>query len=558
MRQLIECVPNFSEGRDRSVIDDIANAIAAVEGVSLLDVDPGRDTNRTVITFVGAPGPVLEAAFQGMCRAAACIDMARHEGAHPRMGATDVCPLIALQGIGEAECVALAESLAERTAKALGIPVYLYGKAARRPDRVRLPDIRKGEYEALEEKLKSPSFAPDFGEPAFNPRSGATAIGVRDFLLAYNINLATRDVRLAKDIGLTVREKGRKQRDAEGKFVRDENGKAVRIPGRLKACQAGGWYIEEYGQAQVTMNLLDFMKTGLHTAFEAVSEEAAKLGLRVTGSEVVGMLPRQAILDTGAFYLKRAKQSIAAPEPEIVHHAVLGLGLNDLSRFEPSEKIIEYAVERDQKNLRSLPVSELADALSSDAPAPGGGSISALSGALSAGLSAMVANLTYGNKGHADDLDRLEDLAVSAQKLKRHLLVLMDADTAAFNAYLAARRLPKKSIGEQVARDAAIQAAAKEMTRVPLETLRLSKALVDLAGQAATLGLRSALSDAAVAGVQARAAGAGAYLNVAINLPAVDDEGFVTTTAKEARALLDQVDEAASAIMASARKTLEK
>jgi glutamate formiminotransferase/formiminotetrahydrofolate cyclodeaminase len=557
MREIVECVPNFSEGRDASVIAEITGAIEAVTGVTLLDVDPGEDTNRTVVTFVGPPGAVAEAAYQAMAVAARRIDMTRHQGAHPRMGATDVCPFIPLEGVTDEACVLLAESVAARVAMALGIPVYLYGKAARSPERLRLPDIRKGEYEALEAKLKVPAFKPDFGDAVFNPRSGATAVGVRDFLLAYNINLGTRDLRVAKEIGRVVREKGYRRRDAEGSLVRDEEGKVVRIPGRLTRCQAGGWYLEAYGQAQVTMNLTDYRETGLHTAFEVVSEEAAKRGVRVTGSEVVGMLPRAAVLDAGRFYLRKAGQSQGVPEPEIVHHAVLGLGLNDLARFDPSKKIIEYAIESAAHKLEGMTVAAFLDLLSSEAPAPGGGSVAALSGALSAGLSAMVAGLTFQSKAHRAEAGMMEDIAVSAQALKSRSLALLDDDAEAFKGFVTARRMPWRSEADRQIRDAAVEKAAKEMIRVPMETLRLTRELVWLAEEVVSRGMPAALSDAAVAAVEADAAAQGALLNVLINLKEGRDAAFVVEVAREARQIAADVKRQASALLAAAQKKLE-
>jgi glutamate formiminotransferase/formiminotetrahydrofolate cyclodeaminase len=346
MNRLVECVPNFSEGKSETVIKKITQTIESVAGTTLLNVEAGRDTNRTVVTFIGDPDSIVEAAFQAMAQAQKNIDMSKHKGTHPRMGATDVCPFIPVRAISMAECVALAEKLADRAGKELGIPIYLYGEAARTSKRRRLPDIRKGEYEALPKKMANPSFKPDYGPTEFNPASGATVIGARNFLIAYNVNLNTMDVHLAEEIGLNIREKGRKKRDKFGGVIRDDNGETILIPGRLKHCQAAGWVINEYRCAQVTMNLMNYEKTGLHTAFEVVRKEASKRDLRVTGSEVVGMLPKKALLDAGAFYLKQMGKPVEISEHEIIHTAISSLGLNDKTPFDPKQKIIEYAMNK--------------------------------------------------------------------------------------------------------------------------------------------------------------------------------------------------------------------
>ncbi|MCK4542116.1 MAG: glutamate formimidoyltransferase [Spirochaetales bacterium] len=557
MRRLVECVPNFSEGKDEAVIRQITDAICSVEGIKLLDVDMGADTNRTVVTFVGDADIIVEGVFRGVAKAAELIDMRKHKGAHPRMGATDVCPFIPVSGITAEECVPLAEELGRRAGEELGIPMYLYAKAARREDRVKLPDIRKGEYEALEEKHKDPDFKPDFGPAKFNPTAGATATGVRDFLLAYNINISTRDRKLASDIALTVRERGRAKRDKEGVIIRDENGKALKVPGRLKNCQAAGWYIDEYGYAQVTINLTNYHETGLHHAFDVVSEEAEKRGLRVTGSEVIGLLPRKALMDSGVHYLRKMGKNVGIPEAEIIHVAILSLGLNDTVPFNPKEKIIEYAIEGEEKGLRHMTVSGFVNELSSDSMAPGGGSVSALSGALSAGLTSMVANLTYGKREHKRAFKLMEEVSLEAQKLKDRLLELIDIDTNAFNTYMEVMRLPKETDEDKRTRDAAMEEGAKGMTLVPMETLRLSKDLALLSEKVLKRGNPNALSDAAVAVIQAEAAGEGAYLNVRINLPEVKDETFVKEISREVEDLLSEIQRIKRRLFASARKHLE-
>ena len=540
MQKLVECVPNFSEGRDMEVIDKITAEIKATDGARLLNVDPGADTNRTVVTFVGPPESVLEAAFKAIKKAAELIDMSKHSGAHPRMGATDVCPFIPVSNVSIEECVDLAKQLGERIGRELEIPVYLYGKAATRPEREKLPDIRKGEYEALPEKLKDSDFAPDFGPAQFNVRSGATVTGVRDFMLAYNVNLNTRDRSLAHEIALNLRESGRAKRDKNGVILRHPDGKAIKAPGKLKFVQGGGWYMEEYGYAQVTMNLHNLNVTGLHTAFEAVREEAAKLGLRVTGSELIGMAPLQALTDAGEFYLRKQGKHVGVSAQEKIHTAILSLGLNDTSPFIPKERIIELAIEERNNLLVDKTVTDFIEELASDSPAPGGGSVSALSGALSAALASMVANLTYGNKEYKRQNKTMEEIAVKAQKLKSDYLALIDADSDSFNNYMSAMRLPKKTDEDKAARHAAMQEAAKEMTRLPLKSLTLTGELLELAEQLIKKGNQNALSDAGVAAKQAEAAATGAYFNVLINLPQIEDEAFRRETREQAEAALEK------------------
>lgn len=554
MKRLVECVPNFSEGRDRSVIDRIAEAISSVEGVKVLNVDMGSDTNRTVVTFVGDAENIVEAAYRAVAMAADLIDMSRQTGEHPRMGATDVFPFIPLSGITAEECLPLAEELGGRVGSELNIPVYLYAKSARREDRVRLPDIRQGEYEALEDKLAGGDFKPDYGSAVFNAKSGATAIGVRDFLLAYNINLSTWDKKIASDIALTVREKGRAKRDRKGAIVRDENGAAVQVPGRLSHCQAGGWFIDEYGYAQVTMNLTNFRETGLYTAFEVVSEEAVKRGARVTGSEAIGLLPRDALLDAGTHFLEKMGKNTGIPEKEIIQAAILGLGLNDTSPFIPGERVIEYTVEGENTGLTALTLSGFCDDLSSDSMAPGGGSVSALSAALSASLTSMVANLTFGKKGYERRNKSMQEISIRAQELKAGLLGLVDADTDAFNEYIRTLRLPKKSEAEIGYRAQAIESAAVTMTVTPLETLRLCRELIALAEKVLKKGNSNALSDAFVGVSQANAAAEGAFLNVRINLPEAKDQAFVTSTMEEAEMLMNEISKTHKRLFAFVKK----
>ena len=532
MSALVECVPNFSEGRDKSVIDAIALAISGVSGVRLLDVDPGADTNRTVYTFVGEPAAVAEAAFRGAEAAAQLIDMSKHSGAHPRMGALDVCPIVPVSGITMEECVEVARALGRRMAEALSLPVYFYEHAATRPERRNLADVRAGEYEALPKKLADPSWKPDAGPAAFNARLGATVVGAREFLIAYNVNLNTRDAKLANEVALNIREAGRLKRDAKGEVVKDAAGNDLRVPGRLKAVKAIGWYIEQYRQAQVSVNLLSFRTTPLHVVYETAREEAAKLGLVVTGSEIVGLTPLAPLVEAGRYYLAKQGRSTGAPERELVELAIQSLGLAQLSPFDPDKRVIEYAV-RVPGPLVSMTVERFVDEVSSSSPAPGGGSVSALAGSLGAALAAMVANLTVGKKGYESAWESSSALAERAQQIKAALARAVDEDTRAFDDVLAAMRLPKATEAEQKARQAAIAAAYEKATAVPLATARLCLAALELCEQAATSGNRNSLSDAGVGALLAKAGLEGAILNVRINLPSVQEGPFKKATIAE-------------------------
>jgi glutamate formiminotransferase / formiminotetrahydrofolate cyclodeaminase len=535
--QLVECVPNFSEGRDRGVIDAIAAAIRSVSDVKLLDVDPGADTNRTVYTFVGPPGAVAEAAFRGAARAAELIDMSRHHGAHPRMGALDVCPFVPVAGVTMDDCVSLARGVGSRLAGELGIPVYFYEHAASSEARRSLAAIRAGEYEGLPKKLTDPSWAPDCGPARFNARTGATVVGAREFLIAYNVNLNTRDRGLAHDIALTIREGGRAKRDERGEIVREPSGQAVKVPGRLRAVRAIGWYIEEYGQAQVSINLLDFRTTPLHIVFETVSEEAAARGLRVTGSELVGMVPLAPLVDAGRFYLRRQGRSTGASERDLVDLAVRTLGLAQLGPFDASRKVIEYQF-RTPAPLVALTVDRFVDAVASEQPAPGGGSVAALAGSLAAALGAMVAGVTVGKKGYEDAWAELSALAERAQEVKASLARLVDADTNAFNAVLEAMRLPKGTPEEQAARAAAVEAANQGAARTPLDTARLALEAIAIAEAMAARGNRNSRSDAGVGALMGRAAVEGAVLNVKTNLASIEDRDFKRSCDDECRQLV--------------------
>ena len=534
MQRIIECVPNFSEGRDKSVLDAISAEIAGVDGVSLLDVDPGAATHRTVFTFVGEPEPVAEAAFRAIAKAAELIDMSKHHGAHPRMGATDVCPFVPVSGVTMEECVEVARRVGERVGRELKIPVYLYEHAATSPDRRSLADVRAGEYEALPAKLKDPRWKPDFGPDVFNSRAGATVVGAREFLIAYNVNLDTPDRKLANEIALNIRETGRLKKDEKGNQVFDAAGNKVRTVGLLPAVRAVGWYIQEYGCAQVSINLLNYAVTPPHAAFEACVEEARKLGLRVTGSELVGLIPKAALLSAGAFYLERAGKSTGVPETELAHTAVHSLGLAELAPFDPQQKVIEYRIRSGAPSLVALTTRGFADELSSESPAPGGGSVAALCGALGGALAAMVANLTVGKKGLEESWDPMKALAPKGQALKDWFLYAVDEDTAAFNRVMDAFRLPGKTPEDAAAREKAVQEATRRATEVPLGVLERSLEVMDLAEEAARRGNPNSASDAGVAALCGRACAEGAYLNVLINLKALTDAAWVAATRAQA------------------------
>src|SRR5438309_5008477 len=464
MQKLIECVPNFSEGRDLDLIRQITGAIESVDGVALINVDPGATTNRTVVTFVGSPEGAVEAAFRAIQKAAEVIDMRKHKGAHPRMGATDVCPFVPVSNVSWEEAIACAHQLAQRVGDELNIPVYLYERAAKDKSRSNLSVIRAGEYEGFFEKIKDPVWKPDFGPAVFNEKSGATVIGARDFLVAYNVNLNTKAVRRANSVAFDVREQGRiKTEDGtpSGKPVLDANGRPAHIPGMLKHVKAIGWYVEEYGIAQVSMNLTNIEETPLHAAFDACDQSATKRGLRVTGSEIVGMVPKKCLIDAGKHFLQKQNWSEGLAEEELIELAIRSMGLSELKPFDPKEKIIELKIEAavPKKSMVKLDLRRFCNETLSDSPAPGGGSIAALMGALGASLGGMVANLSAGKRGWEDKLRYFSDWAVKAQQLKDEMLLLVDEDTAAFNKVMAAFALPKGSAKERSARTAAIQAA---------------------------------------------------------------------------------------------------
>jgi len=539
MKKLIECVPNFSEGRDLEVIRQITDAIESVDGVSLLDVDPGASTNRTVVTFVGSPDAAVEAAFRGIKKAAEVIDMRKHKGAHPRMGATDVCPFIPVSNVSWEEAIACANKLGKRVGEELSIPVYLYERAAKNASRSNLSVIRAGEYEGFFEKIKGPAWKPDFGPSIFNEKSGATAIGARDFLIAYNVNLNTKAVRRANSVAFDVRENGRvKTEDGTsfGKPVLDASGEPVRIPGMLKHVKAIGWYVEEYGIAQVSMNLTNVEETPLHVAFDACVESASKRGLRVTGSEIVGMVPKKCLLDAGRYFLRKQKWSEGASEEELIDTAVRSMGLTELKPFDPNEKVIEFKIESNsKKSLLKMNLRAFCNETLSDSPAPGGGSVAALMGALGASLGGMVANLSAGKRGWDNNLEYFSDRAVKAQQLKDELLSLVDEDTAAFNKVMDAFALPKESAEEKAARSAAIQQATKHAAEIPLKAMETAFKSYQLLSEMADKGNPASISDVGVGALATRACIEGAAMNVRINLAGLKDEKFKSPFVEKVR-----------------------
>ncbi len=532
MEKLIECVPNISEGRDAAKIKQIADVVETVEGVRLLNVDPGKATNRTVITFVGNPEAVIEAAFRLIKKASELIDMSKHTGEHPRMGATDVCPLIPISNITMEETVEFAHKLGKRVGKELGIPGYFYENAATEEKRRNLANCRAGQYEGLPKKLNDPEWKPDFGPAEFvkAKTTGATAISARDFLVAYNVNLNTTSTRRANAIAFDIREAGRVKREGNpltGKIVNDENGEPVRIPGTLKSVKGIGWYIEEYGIAQLSLNLTNIKITPIHVAFEEASKKAQERGIRVTGSELVGLVPLHAMLDAGKYFLKKQERSTGISEEEIIKIAVKSLGLDDLTPFKPEERIIEYMLrDSSQKRLIDMSLEEFANETASESPAPGGGSISAALGALGVSLGTMVANLSSHKRGWDERWEEYSDWADKGQEYKKELLRLVDEDTNAFNKIMDAYGLPKNSDKEKVARKQAIQDATKYAIEIPFKVMETAYGSLEVIKAMAEIGNPNSVSDAGVGALCARSAVMGAYLNVKINTKDLEDRVF--------------------------------
>lgn len=559
-KRIIECVPNFSEGRNAETIKQITDAIESVKGVKLLDVDPGEATNRTVVTFVGEPEAVMNAAVSSIKRAKELIDMRQHKGAHPRMGACDVCPLIPVSGITMEECAELARGLAKRIADELGVPTYCYEAAAFKPERRNLAVCRKGEYEALSERMTSTEEQPDFGARAFDEgiaRTGATAVGARDFLVAVNYNLNTTSTRRANAIAFDVREKGRPMREGNpivGKIIKDENGEPVMKPGTLKACKAIGWFIDEYGIAQVSMNMTDLSVTPLHVAFDEVCRAADARGVRVTGTEIVGLVPKKVLVDAGRYFLRKQHRSTGVPERELVRIAIETMGLSTLKEFKPEEKVIEYMLEADeQKNVNKLvdmTCKAFAEETASESPAPGGGSISAYMGALAAALGTMVANLSSHKAGWDDRWEYFSGWAENGMQVMNELLALVDEDTAAFNKIMDVFAMPKNTPEEKAARAAAMQVATLYATEVPLRTMKAAYKAFDVVRAMAEEGNPNSVSDAGVGALAARSAVMGACLNVKINAAGLKDRETADRLVKEAEEIQALAQQAEKEILA--------
>ena len=552
-KKIIECVPNFSEGRDMSIIKQITDVIEAVEGVKLLDVDPGKDTNRTVVTFVGNPEAVSEAAFLSVKKASEVIDMSKHHGAHPRMGATDVCPFVPVSGMTMDEAVLIAHNVARRIGDELGIPVYCYENAARKPERRNLANCRSGEYEGLRKKLADPEWKPDFGPSEFNERSGATAVGARDFLVAFNVNLNTTSVRRANAIAYDVREKGRPKREGNnvtGHTLEDENGEKVMIPGSLKSVKAIGWYIEEYGIAQISMNLTNISVTPVHVAFDEVCRKADARGVRVTGSELVGLIPLKSLLDAGRYFLAKQQMSAGVPDDELIRIAIKSMGLNDIHHFKPEEKVIEFVMaEKKERKLIDMNLKAFMNETASDSPAPGGGSVSAYLGALGVALGTMVANLSSHKRGWDDRWKEFSDWAEKGKEIQNALLEMVDEDTKAFKRILEAFSLPKKSDEEKKLRENAVQEATKNAILVPLKVMETAFSGFELIKEMVEKGNPNSISDAGVGALALRSCIRGAYLNVKINSSGLKDKLFVNDVIARGESIESKAMEAEGEIL---------
>ncbi|MFN4913920.1 MAG: glutamate formimidoyltransferase [Sphingomonadales bacterium] len=560
-KQLIECVPNFSEGRDAGIIRQITDEIESVDGIRLLDVDPGKATNRTVVTFVGEPEDVIEAAFRGIRKAAQLIDMGKHKGEHPRMGATDVCPLIPIQGISMEETSTWAVKLAKRVGEELQIPAYLYEYAQPDKKRSNLSIIRAGEYEGFFDKIKLPEWKPDFGPATFNPTAGGTVIGARDFLIAYNVNLNTKSTRIANRIAFDVREAGRVVREGNpysGKIKTDENGEPVRVPGKLKYVKAIGWYIEEYKMAQISINLTNYRETPLHSVFEECRKSADERGARVTGSELVGLIPLAPMLEAGKYFLEKQGLSTGVSEDELIWSAVKSMGLDELGPFDPQKKIIEYLLKNElDEKLIAMSVKAFAHETASDSPAPGGGSVAAAVGAFGVALGTMVANLSASKRGWEDRTTEFSPWAEQGQKIKDKMLALVDEDTRAFNAIMTAFGLPKDTDEQKATRKTAIQNASKYATEVPFTTLQTAVEAIPLIQEMVNKGNPNSLSDAGVGASCLLTAMQGAWMNVLINAQGLDDKAWADDIMAKAEQLIQEGRSACNAIIVEVENRLK-
>jgi glutamate formiminotransferase/formiminotetrahydrofolate cyclodeaminase len=559
MNKLIECVPNFSEGRDTEKINIILDHIKQVDQVTVLDVDPGKDTNRTVVTLVGPPDAIAEAAFQGIKIASEILDMSKHSGTHPRMGATDVCPFIPINGVSEEECIELSKQVGKRVGDELKIPIYLYERSSRDPKRKKLPDIRKGEYEGLSDKLADPDWKPDYGPSELHLKGGATVIGCRDFLIAYNINLNTRDHRLATDIAFELREAGRSKRIPnpnsknllDGDIVRHDNGKPVKVPGIFKDIKAIGWYVESFNRAQISINFNNYKVSTIHDVFDEACRLANERGIRVTGSELVGLIPLEAVLMAGNYYLKKQNRSIGVPVKDIIECAVQSLGLNDVAPFNINEKIIDYAVNKDSQNKKTMIDTDFLNELSTNSPAPGGGSVAALAGSLGAALSSMVASLTHEKKDMLKNKPLMDEIGVEAQELKDQLAILVEEDTQAFNKVMEANRLPVSTDEEKSIKKENLENANKYAIQIPLETAQKCLRVIELSELLVINGNPNSVSDVGVAAEVALAGLRGACMNVMINLSAVEDKTYCDS-------IQEQVDSFINSGQAIHKKVFEK
>ncbi len=559
MTKLIECVPNFSEGRDSEKISLIVDHINRIDLITVLDVDPGEDTNRTVVTLVGPPAAIAEAAFQSIKIASEVLDMSKHTGTHPRMGATDVCPFIPINGVSEEECIDLSEQVGKRVGDELKIPVYLYEKSAKEKKRIKLPDIRKGEYEGLSDKLADPDWKPDYGPSKLHIKGGATVIGCRDFLIAYNINLNTRDHRLATDIAFELREAGRSKRIPnpksknllDGDIVRHDNGKPVKVPGIFKDIKAIGWYVESFKRAQISINFNNYKVSTIHHVFDEACRLADERGIRVTGSELVGLIPLEAVLMAGIHYLKKQNRSTGIPIKDIIECAVQSLGLNDVAPFNINEKIIDYAVNKDSQNEKTMIDTDFLNELSTNSPAPGGGSVAALAGSLGAALSSMVAALTHEKKHMLDNKPLMDEIGVEAQELKDRLAILVEEDTQAFNKVIEANRLPVTTDEEKSIKKENLENANKYAIQIPLETAQKCLRVIELSELLVINGNPNSVSDAGVAAEVALAGLRGACMNVMINLSAFEDKIYCES-------IQEQVDSFLNSGEAIHKKVFEK